>query len=700
MNHIMTKLICAVCLLWLGTTGLRAAATDRLLVGAAVADITPTSFPLTRAPKVTITGVLDSLSVRVIALSRGQTTVLLVTSETGRSFGPLFAQAIARHAGLPLDHVILTSTHTHAAPEITERDDSIIEAMMRGEKPRGMASDKANLMLWARKSYDATLGAVDRALASRRPASVGIGYGESYINVNRNSLYAGRRDIGWNPAGPTDHTLAVVDIVGDDGKPIACVVNYAVHGTVMHANTCMPDGGTGVSADIPGIVSGYLEKEHPGMVAMWLSGAAGDQNPIIQNDLYAPSPDDGSMQEVFGNDNNLLYFLSKIHNADVERTLKSINSFQDNPGLAVDYVADTIPGKEKGTVGINLQVLRLGNIAFACFSGELFCSTGKYMKAHSILPNTLVVNHCWQRPGQINGYCADDWTLRNGGFGQRQATFAPGYLDKTLTRMMNQCLERQGKLTYQKGDLVFFGSYPQEAGQPNGSPRLAWRVIATDDSTVTLITDKIVDVLPFNWSDSDGNDWATSNLRAWLNSRGGSSLYGDTQGFYDRAFSAEEKARIVDTRVEMNPQGSYVAFNKFSMDSPWMTTHTTGSKNTTDKVFALSGEEAFAIFGRSKTATREELGNDPNNYTDGHSKGTSYAVAMGLRVNSGKNGPSSTGFSDYWMRSPGAKDPEGKITCGVFLGSTGSLNVARSVTHPYGVRPVIRVRISSSQTSQ
>ena len=85
------------------------------MAGAAKADITPEVFPLTRAPKVTITGVLDSLTVRVIALSKGPTTVLLIASETGRSFGPVFAKAIARHTALPLENIILTSTHTHAA---------------------------------------------------------------------------------------------------------------------------------------------------------------------------------------------------------------------------------------------------------------------------------------------------------------------------------------------------------------------------------------------------------------------------------------------------------------------------------------------------------------------------------------------------------------------------------------------------------
>ena len=665
------------------------------MAGAAKADITPEVFPLTRAPKVTITGVLDSLTVRVIALSKGPTTVLLIASETGRSFGPVFAKAIARHTALPLENIILTSTHTHAAPEITEHDSVLIADMLQGKKaPKDLAPDKANLLRWARKSYDNTLAAVDAALRSRRPAAVGIGYTESYINVNRNSLYVDTRDIGWNPAGETDHTLAVVNIVDSNGNSIACIMHYAVHGTVMHANTCMPDGGTAVSADIPGIVSGYMEQRHPGIVAMWLSGAAGDQNPIIQNNMYAPSPKTGKPDETFNNDTNILYFLSKIHFADAERALESVGEYRQNPDLAISYIADSIPAKRTGTVGINLQVMRLGDIGFACFSGELYSPTGRYMKEHAVLSNTLVVNHCWQRPEQINGYCADDWTLRNGGFGLRQASFAPGHLNTTLTRMMNSCFEKQGLPTYQKGDIIYFGAYPQRAGEPNGRPRLAWRVLDVGkDGTLTLITDKIIDIVPFNLNDADGNEWSHSNLRAWLNSKGGSNASGDTEGFYNMAFNEMEKKQILTSKVAMHSQGKFIAFNRLKKGDNWEYYTTEGDSDTEDKVYALSGEEIFSLFGLSKRARFEELGYDPHNYTGAQAKGTAYAVSMGLKVNDGRNGPSSVGYADYWTRSKGAQDPGKTMSCGVFLGSTGSLNVGRSVTRLYGVRPVIRVKL-------
>ena len=71
------------------------------MAGAAKADITPEVFPLTRAPKVTITGVLDSLTVRVIALSKGPTTVLLIRALLRpclcKSHSPSYRSAIGEY---------------------------------------------------------------------------------------------------------------------------------------------------------------------------------------------------------------------------------------------------------------------------------------------------------------------------------------------------------------------------------------------------------------------------------------------------------------------------------------------------------------------------------------------------------------------------------------------------------------------------
>ncbi len=83
------------------------------------------------------------------------------------------------------------------------------------------------------------------------------------------------------------------------GKPIALLINYAVHGVVMGPNNLQ------VSGDLPGAASRFVEQYYQGdiptrsdggwdlqlkpqektdgVVALWTSGAAGDQNPIVMD---------------------------------------------------------------------------------------------------------------------------------------------------------------------------------------------------------------------------------------------------------------------------------------------------------------------------------------------------------------------------------------------------------------------------------
>ena len=736
-------------------------------VGAAKRDITPTDemFPLSRKPNVEMTGVLDPLSLRVIAMADADTTTLMICTETGRSLGPQYADIVAEHTGLDLENIVMTSTHTHAAPEVTEYVDLDFED---GDP------DVTTQQLWAKYAMEQMLDAVDEALANLKPASVGVQYGESYINVNRNSVYnqvdengnvTEVRNLGWAPDGPTDREVAAIQFNDENNEPIAFIVNYAVHGTVMHANTC-EDGKTGVSGDIPGIVSGYIEDQYDGAVAMWLSGAAGDQNPIIQNDLYTPNPETGEWEEEFNDDYKILEFLSKIHYADVKKTIEGIDEFKSDIDLQIGYQDTTIPGAEgQDDFYISLQNVRIGDIDLACAPCELFSSTGLAMKEKAYLEDTIVVNHAWQREEQPNGYVADDWTIENGGFGQQQAKFQAGYLEDAMVEMLNS-FEKEtgawldngdGTATYSttgervivgldgKGgteddnrivnpagdtlledvevkfddddmpyvelgngftltagadgkigttdDTVKFGEYQiSEHVEDGKKDAIDWLLLDIQDGKATLVTAQVVDGAQFNLSDEDGNAWADSNLRSWMNSEGGQNLTGDTAGFYNTAFSDEDKAKILLTDVNMNSDSSFIAYNTLLTENWWNEYNTTG-EDTQDYVYALSGEEVWKYFGPSTIATEEELGHDPANYTNGQCTATGYAVKSGVKTNSGGNGPSFIGNADSWTRSPGAVDENGELSCGVFLGSVGSLNSGRSVTRVYGARPAITVAL-------
>ena len=720
------------------------------MAGAAVRDITPTfdMLPLSRKPAVTMTGVLDPMHVRAIALSDGEDTVLIICTETGRSMGAQYAALVSSHTGLPLENIVMTSTHSHAVPEVTG------DVNFYGS---------SNLEKWAKYTRDQMLDAVDEALDSLEPVTVGIGYGESYINVNRNSSYIvngeEQLNLGYNGAGVSDKTVAAIEFRNLKGEPVAYIINYAVHNTVMHANTLIY-GQTGISADIAGLVSSYLEANNKGAVAMWVSGAAGDQNPIVQNDIYTRDPVTGEFEEYFNNDYAILKYLAKIHYYDVEKTLGTITGYTSDIDLSASYAETVIPDDYP----VALQVIRIGDIALACFPGELFSTIGLDIKASSLLKDTIVVNNCWSRYGQKNGYHADDAAIDAGGFGTN-AAYKKGYLTDALIGILNDALVETGiwldngdgtatysttgevtiigvdgvagtsddnkvvnpagkaivdgvkvefdadgkpyvslgSLTLVPGadgkigtvdDTVAFGRYQQSDHYADGvSPTaIDWYVLDVSDGKALLASEKILMPVKFNLSDSDGNDWAYSNLRAWLNSNGGVSASGDTEGFYDAAFNEEEKALIVPTEVKMNLGGSFDAYNRLK-SSDWWELYTTAGTDTVDNVYALSAEEVWEYFGESTVATYAELGHDPEHYTNGMAAATAYAVAMGINVNSGGNGASYIGYADSWTRSNGAVDPTGETQCGVFLGSVGSLNSGRSVTRAYGARPCVTVTL-------
>ena len=74
-----------------------------------------------------------------------------------------------------------------------------------------------------------------------------------------------------NPAGPVDHEVPVLRVTDAAGKLRAVVFGYACHNTTLALQQW--------NADYAGYAQGFIEAAHPGAVALFVTGAAGDQNP-------------------------------------------------------------------------------------------------------------------------------------------------------------------------------------------------------------------------------------------------------------------------------------------------------------------------------------------------------------------------------------------------------------------------------------
>ena len=95
---------------------------------------------------------------------------------------------------------------------------------------------------------------------------------------------------------------------------------------------------------------------------------------------------------------------------------------------------------------------------------------------------------------------------------------------------------------------------------------LRWRIIEINDDEIMLISDKLLDCVPYNRV-SEAVNWQDSYLREFLN-----------EEFYDRAFSVKEKEAIIEKKIRNDPNRSY---------------NTDCGNTTADKVFVLSSEEVY-----------------------------------------------------------------------------------------------------------
>lgn len=297
---------------------------------------------------------------------------------------------------------------------------------------------------------------IERAWKTLQPVRMGIGYSKSYINANRNVKYADRWNKGLNAEGPSDKTVAVIRFEDYTGKPVAFLMNYAVHTAVMFGNQCFGED-IGISGDIPGLTSAMMEEKFKGAVAMWTSGAAGDQNPIFMNTCFYPDPETGvCVKEAIPNgDYNLLKVLSARHFADILAANEQIQSLTDSVQIFGAERDSVCPGgetivEEPGNIfskilrfedgedfKIRVKLLVLGPIALYGIGGELYSSIGEYVKEHSLLKHTLIVNHSIKNVK----YILDDAALEAGCVAAGEARYKKGYVKETLTQSLEAMLK-------------------------------------------------------------------------------------------------------------------------------------------------------------------------------------------------------------------------------------------------------------------
>ncbi len=410
----------------------------RLQVGAARVDITPAAdaaLPMGGYGARTqgFQRIHDHIYVRAIVLSDGTSQAALLAWELISMPTHVWedlSQRIAKELGIPADNLLLAAVHDHGAPTL---------AYTFGRPPAPGTPTAANpavkppsaaTIAYTAKVENDAFEAVRQAKANLRPAQVGFGTGTAYVNINRRELFPknGWWWLGYNPEGLSDKTVAVVKFADLSGKPIALFINYPVHAVVMG-----PDN-FAVTGDLAGATSRYVEQYYQGKiptrgdagweldvapdvkptdegpVAIWTSGAAGDQNPISVDR---------------GEDFTMVDGLGRILGEESVRVANTITVMSSQARIAGAQRVVNCPGRrlapgptprtsysfeDTDPVGIRLSLVKINDVALAGVSGEVFTHIYQHLKKDSPLNDTVMVTHANGSVGYIPSDDAFDVT--------------------------------------------------------------------------------------------------------------------------------------------------------------------------------------------------------------------------------------------------------------------------------------------------
>lgn len=196
-------------------------------------------------------GVHDPVRARALALADARVSVMWLSIDLVGMDPGLTAELgeRLRRAGLAYSTVIVSASHTHSGPGAYV--DSALFAFVALDRPS--AEIRARLL-------DALERAAREAHQRRAPARVGAGA------VELPGL--GKSRIGAS----LDPTLGVLKVVTADGRPLALLWNYAIHGTALGKGNFL------VSGDLMGDASARIESRLR-VPALFVNGAVGDVSP-------------------------------------------------------------------------------------------------------------------------------------------------------------------------------------------------------------------------------------------------------------------------------------------------------------------------------------------------------------------------------------------------------------------------------------
>lgn len=386
-------------------------------------------------------GILDPLEINAVAVSNGESTVLLMAIDfIGIYMDHInkLKELITQRTGVPAEHIFIASLHQHTSCCI-------------GRSRLNNLTDPTYLDVLNRKFGDAAQLAIDdlkEAFLSVAAQDVA----EPIAFVRR--YFTADGSVATNPSSKltltgrcaeADNTMRLVRFARENAKDIA-IVNFSTHPDVIGGEFC--------SADWPGFTRRFVEADNSDVSCLFFTGCQGDSNHYdffkpkdqrLKGERYEHSRYMGRTvadavkacwdhtKPISGD--RICGGISVVYN---RTNTENIEKYDEYKAWYDDYEAGKLEPKPHITelayasriIGLRtspifrpvpLSVIQIADVAFVGFGGEAFTDYGRYMR--DLAPDKFVV--CSVCTNGYEGYLPTEEAFQQGGYESKSSLFTP-----------------------------------------------------------------------------------------------------------------------------------------------------------------------------------------------------------------------------------------------------------------------------------
>lgn len=376
------------------------------------------------------TGIKDDLFAKALVADDGNVTAVIIAVDSlcvDRDVVEKIRKRASELTNIDPGNIMISATHTHTGTPVLSR-------FAGPEEEKYMDT-------YIKKVADAAVIAYNK----REPVKIGFGLGhEEDISFNRRFYMKDTGKVMTNPGvgnpfidkaeGSINPEVVVMRIDDIQGNPIGVLTNFACHPDVV--------GGNEYSADYPGQLSRTLKKLlGENVVSLFLNGACGNINHI---NVFG----DEEKEKLKKGANGVFYLkMGKVLAGEVFKVREKID-YSENDKVDVKSItftsdirrptseeieeakkvlqSETTTKREKRfanlvvnfnydmpeTTEVEVQVVRIGDLAVVGLPGEIFVEFAFDIKSQSQIPYTIVSN---LSNGNF-GYIVTKEALKNGGY--------------------------------------------------------------------------------------------------------------------------------------------------------------------------------------------------------------------------------------------------------------------------------------------